>query len=85
MFDACASETFEMPKSRILIVRQPGDRSVRNRFDGLMSRCTMPRACASARPSQAWMAYSVTLTRMKLSRFCTPSNNKQLRDHSKVP
>ena len=45
---------FEMPKSRTLMHGEPSTPDVRKRFDGLMSRCTMPSACASASASQVW-------------------------------
>src|SRR3989454_5618565 len=44
------------PKSRIF--SRPS--SVRKRFSGLRSRCTMPRACAAARPRASWSASPCT-------------------------
>ena len=44
-----------MPKSSTLSSATPSKRLVTKRFAGLMSRCTMPRAWASARAAQAWM------------------------------
>ncbi len=50
---ALAALTFEIPKSMTLTIREPSARSARKRFSGLMSRWTMPAACASAIASQA--------------------------------
>ena len=43
----------EMPKSTTLTSAEPSRRRVTNRFDGLMSRCTMPAAWTSTSPSHA--------------------------------
>jgi hypothetical protein len=62
MFDVrvsdCSSDdprtmVFEMPKSRTFTERLPSALRVKNRFSGFRSRCTMPRACASATASIA--------------------------------
>jgi hypothetical protein len=41
---------FEIPKSRILSRLEPSGRRVMKKFDGLISRWTMPIACASEMP-----------------------------------
>ncbi len=51
-------DTFEIPKSRTLMLGSPSGLLVRNRFSGFMSRCTMPAACASASASHAWRTWS---------------------------
>ena len=52
---ACSlSDDLEMPKSSTFTSGLPSARRVRNRLLGLRSRCTTPRACASATPAQAW-------------------------------
>lgn len=49
----------EMPKSSTLIECEPSALSARNRFAGLMSRCTMPIAWASANAMPACKTRSI--------------------------
>ncbi len=48
----------DTPKSSTFTFGCPPTVFERNRFCGLMSRWTMPIACASAIASQAWMTHS---------------------------
>jgi hypothetical protein len=52
---------FEIPKSRILSSIEPSGRRVMKKFDGLISRWTMPIECASAMPSHACSIRSQTI------------------------
>ena len=49
---------FEMPKSSTFTSGPPAGPRVTKRFASLMSRWTMPSACASASASHACMTYS---------------------------
>jgi hypothetical protein len=49
-----ASSRFARPKSRIFTIGLPSEPRTRERFAGLMSRCTICTACASASASHAW-------------------------------
>jgi hypothetical protein len=49
-----SATAFDTPKSSTFTSPDPSVRRVRKRFAGFKSRCTMPRACASATASHAW-------------------------------